>query len=179
MAFYKICACGTKTVFEKRMSYPDFCYNCGRRLDDFQTHDEAEQQEAGTEQETESKVKDVNIDIPVREDRDTSSFGRVKTKNYYLKLGNGKEIDIPPQGCIIGRTETGAEVLGDYPSVSRQHLKISPGMRRGLIIEDISSYGTLADGKRLEKNTPVRVMENTKISLCDLETYLMIREEEK
>lgn len=40
MAFCKVCNCGEKIVFERRMSFPDNCPSCGRRIADFQTYGE-------------------------------------------------------------------------------------------------------------------------------------------
>ena len=38
MSFCKICSCGEKVVFERRLSFPDNCPSCGRRLVDFLTY---------------------------------------------------------------------------------------------------------------------------------------------
>ena len=38
MAFCKVCSCGEKIVFARRMSYPDDCPSCGRRIADFPTY---------------------------------------------------------------------------------------------------------------------------------------------
>ena len=40
MAFCKICDCGEKVVFERALSYPDVCPNCGRAMSAFTTYDE-------------------------------------------------------------------------------------------------------------------------------------------
>ena len=89
-------------------------------------------------------------------------------QRYIFRLENGNEIDIPEEGCIIGRTEVGAEMLAEYGAVSRQHLRVTPRRNIGVIVEDISKYGTLVDGQRIIKNSPVRVANGTKITLCNV-----------
>ena len=46
-------------------------------------------------------------------------------------------------------------------------------------IEDISSYGTLVDGQRIVKNEPVRVANGSKITLCNVEAELLVKEAAK
>ena len=171
MAFCKVCACGNKIVFERRLSFPDNCPSCGRRLVDFLTYNEDDPRV-----EEELKRKSTSHDEVVEETQKENS-GKV-LKKYVIKLNNGKEIEIPEQGCIVGRTEVGAEELAEFPSVSRQHIRIVPRRNIGVLIEDISRYGTFVDGHKIVKNTPVRVAEGSKIQLCDLETVLIVKEEE-
>ena len=99
-----------------------------------------------------------------------------KAIKYALQFTSGAEIIIPDEGGIIGRTELGAELLADYPSISRKHIRVIPRRNLGVIIEDISSYGTLVDGKRIDKNVPTRVTEKSTITLCDLELNLIAKE---
>ena len=40
MAFCKVCACGEKIVFERRLGFPDNCPSCQRKLVDFLTYNE-------------------------------------------------------------------------------------------------------------------------------------------
>ena len=40
MAFCKICACGEKIVFERRLGYPENCPSCNRKMVDFLTYNE-------------------------------------------------------------------------------------------------------------------------------------------
>lgn len=171
MAFCKVCTCGEKIVFERRLSFPDNCPSCGRKLMDFLTYNEddprVEELMKGSGETDSSKIQERDV-LP-----ESSSL----KKKYILKLNNGKEIEIPNEGCIIGRTETGAEELAEYPSVSRQHLRVIPRRNVGVLIEDISTYGTLVGGKRIEKNSPVRVADGSRITLCDVETVLFIKEE--
>ncbi len=44
------------------------------------------------------------------------------------------------------------------------------------IVEDISTYGTLVDGQRIVKNSPVRVADGSKVTLCDIDTVLTVKE---
>ncbi len=170
MSFCKVCSCGEKIVFERRLSFPDNCPSCGRRLVDFLTYNEDD-----------PKVQELLNSVAEPQDLDdqdtpaSDSFAPQSTK-YVLQFMSGAEIPIPDEGGIIGRTEIGAELLADYPSVSRQHIRVIPRRNLGIIVEDMSSYGTLVDGKRIEKNVPIRVTEKSTITLCDLELSLIVKE---
>lgn len=170
MAFCKVCTCGEKIVFERRLSFPDNCPSCGRKLVDFLTYNEddprVEELMKGTAimEASENVGKDVSTE--------SGSF----KKKYILKLNNGKEIEIPDEGGVVGRTEIGAEELAEFPSVSRQHLRVTPRRNVGVLVEDISTYGTLVDGQRIAKNSPVRVADGTKVTLCDVDAVLTVRE---
>lgn len=168
MSFCKVCSCGEKIVFERRLSFPDNCPSCGRRLVDFLTYREDDPK---VQELLNSTAESTGKALPA-----SGSFAQQSTK-YVLQFISGAEIRIPDEGGIIGRTEIGAELLADYPSVSRQHIRVIPRRNLGLIVEDISSYGTLVDGKRIEKHVPVRVTDKSKITLCDLELSLIMREE--
>lgn len=170
VAFCKICACGQKVVFERILSFPNNCPACGRRLVDFQTYDENDPRvEMLLQETTEQHRADESREI-VQKEKETSGH------SYALRLCNGAIIKIPDEGCIVGRTETGSEALSGFPSVSRQHLRVTPRKNIGVIIEDMSSYGTLVDGQRIAKNSPVRIAEGTKIMLCDVEAILVASE---
>lgn len=172
MAFCRICTCGEKIVFEKRLSFPDNCPSCGRKLMDLVTYDE-------NDPHVEELIKgNGNPDNAESKEKPISVSSENRRRKYYLKLSNGKEIEIPDGGCIIGRTEVGAEELAEFSSVSRQHLRVTPRLKIGVLIEDISSYGTLVDGQRIAKNSPVRVADGSKVTLCDLETVLVVKESE-
>ena len=171
MAFCKICACGEKIVFERRLSFPDYCPSCGRRLVDYLTYSEDDPiVEELLKRNSSQETKEPEGKIQAQETAPTK-------KRYFFKLPNGLEIAIPEQGGIIGRTEIGAEELADYPTVSRQHIRVMIRRNVGVLIEDISKYGTLVEGIRLEKNTPTRIAEGSQVTLCDLETQLVCREE--
>ena len=173
MAFCKVCTCGEKIVFERRLSFPDNCPSCGRKLVDFLTYNEDDPRveelmrvNAGSD-DTKGAVSDFKAE------KEKAS------KGYYLKLSNGKEIPIPDEGGIVGRTELGAEELAEFPSVSRQHIRVTVRRNIGVLIEDISSYGTLVDGQRIVKNEPVRVANGSKITLCNVEAELLVKEAAK
>ena len=167
MAFCKVCTCGEKIVFERRLSFPDNCPNCGRRLMDFAIYPE----------------DDPIVDVLISQAKDAAAPEPPPAApapapadgpcSFALRLPDGAEIEIPAGGCIIGRIETGAEQLSAYGSVSRQHLRLTPRRSSCVIAEDISRYGTLIDGKRLDKNTPVRVLPGAKITLCNVDTQLV------
>lgn len=170
MAFCKVCTCGEKIVFERRLSFPENCPSCGRKLVDFLTYSEDDPY-------VEELIKGNTIAETSGNEREENSteFSSHK-KQYVLRLSNGKEIEIPDEGGVVGRTEIGAEELADFPSVSRQHLRVMPKRNVGVLVEDISTYGTLVDGKRIVKNTMVRVADGSKVTLCDVDAVLSVKE---
>ena len=173
MAFCKVCTCGEKIVFERRLSFPDNCPSCGRKLVDFLTYNEDDPRVEELMRENTGSDDTKGADSDFKAEKEKTS------KGYYLKLSNGKEIPIPDEGGIVGRTELGAEELAEFPSVSRQHIRVTVRRNIGVLIEDISSYGTLIDGQRIVKNEPVRVANGSKITLCNVEAELLVKEAAK
>lgn len=170
MAFCKVCACGEKIIFERRLSFPDNCPACGRKLVDFLTYNEDDPR-------VEKLIKDSAVSEKFEnEETHTTVESNSNKKRYILKLDNGKEIRIPDEGGIIGRTGIGAEELTEYQSVSRQHLRVTPRRNIGILVEDISTYGTLVDGQRIVKNSPVRVAEGAKVTLTNVNVVLKVEE---
>lgn len=170
MAFCKVCACGEKIIFERRLSFPDNCPACGRKLVDFLTYNEDDPS-------VEKLIKDSAVSEKFEnEETHTTVESNSNKKRYILKLDNGKEIRIPDEGGIIGRTGIGAEELAEYQSVSRQHLRVTPRRNIGILVEDISTYGTLVDGQRIVKNSPVRVAEGAKVTLTNVNVVLKVEE---
>ena len=170
MAFCKVCTCGEKIVFERRLSFPDNCPSCGRKLVDFLTYNEDDPR-------VEELMKgNVAAGTSENEGKSVSTESDSYKKHYVLRLDNGKEIEIPDEGGIVGRTEIGAEELAEFPSVSRQHLRVTPRRNVGVLVEDISTYGTLVDGQRIVKNSPVRVADGSKVTLCDVDAVLSVKE---
>lgn len=170
MAFCKVCTCGEKIVFERRLSFPDNCPSCGRKLVDFLTYNEDDPR-------VEELMKgNATADTSENEGKAISTESGSIKKHYIFRLNNGKEIEIPEEGGIVGRTKIGAEELAEFPSVSRHHLKITPRRNVGVLVEDISTYGTLVDGQRIEKNSPVRVADGSKVTLGDVDVVLTVKE---
>lgn len=170
MAFCKVCTCGEKIVFERRLSFPDNCPSCGRKLVDFLTYNEDDPR-------VEELMKgNIAADTSETVRKSVSTESDSHKKQYVLRLDNGKEIGIPDEGGIVGRTEIGAEELAEFPSVSRQHLRVTPRRNVGVLVEDISTYGTLVDGQRIVKNSPVRVADGSKVTLCDVDAVLSVKE---
>ena len=165
-----MCACGEKIIFERRLSFPDNCPACGRKLVDFLTYNEDDPR-------VEKLIKDSAVSEKFEnEETHTTVESNSNKKRYILKLDNGKEIRIPDEGGIIGRTGIGAEELAEYQSVSRQHLRVTPRRNIGILVEDISTYGTLVDGQRIVKNSPVRVAEGAKVTLTNVNVVLKVEE---
>lgn len=170
MAFCKICTCGKKVVFERRFSFPDQCPDCGRRLMDFQTYSEEDAPLETVVDKTSGVVKQ-------QEEKELGSPMEKENEiiNYVLRLEDGSEIVIPDEGGIVGRTEIGAEVLAPYNSVSRKHIKVIIRRNIGAMIEDLSSYGTLINGQRIERNSPTRVEKGAIITLCNVKAKLIAK----
>ncbi len=217
MAFCKICACGEKIVFERRMGFPDNCPSCGRNLMEFRTYreddpyivqrtaDEAGAVRAGNGEAGADRASDGrpgqegagNPGVPGgggTGDSGIPGSGRASdgrsgqagnpgvpgsASRFALQFENGDQIPIPAEGGVVGRTAEGGELLAGYPSVSRQHVRITPRRSLGVILEDISTYGTLVDGKRLEKREPVLAKEGAVITLCDLPLRLVAGKEDE
>ena len=172
MALCKVCTCGEKVVFEGRLGFPDNCPSCGRKLVDFLTYNEDDPRvELLVEEHISTTVSD-NEEGAISS---ASEYSPVK-KVYILKLSNSKEIEIHDNGGIVGRAELGAEELAEFPSVSRQHIRVIPRRNVGVLIEDISTYGTLIDGNRIIKNTPVIVSDGAKVTLCEVDAVLTVKE---
>lgn len=170
MAFYKICACGRRITALRRLSFPDICPGCGKSLKNIDPRDESEpwpESPAPVEASPAPEASAV---------KETPSPEAAREVRYCLRL-RGSRIGIPPGGCIIGRTETGGEELAEFGSVSRKHLKVIPRRNLGVIIEDISSYGTLLNGEKLTKNQPKLARPGDIITLCDTDTTLTEDEE--
>ena len=193
MSFCKICLCGEKIVFEERNRFPGKCPKCSRDTFSFRTYNldveedvktvsaltgtssQGNAAETGKAEQTENKPEEAdNRNISAQVEERLSSI----LNSYALVLENGKEIVIPEGGCTVGRTEAGAEELAEYGSVSRKHLIITP-TRRGILIEDVSRYGTFIDGNKIPRNEPTRVFAGAKITLCNVEATLVAKEKKE
>lgn len=98
---------------------------------------------------------------------------------YSLNTPNGKEqIIIPSAGGIVGRNALGAELLGKHNAVSREHIKVSYRGRIGLMIEDISKYGTFINDEQLIKGSAKFARDSDVIKLYDYELVVHRHEEE-
>ena len=90
----------------------------------------------------------------------------LKEKIYvFVSIRKGYELRIPNDGCIIGRTELGANELADNPAVSKKHIVVTVNKKFGLFIEDISSFGTSVNGKQVLKNDKVHISNGDEITL--------------
>lgn len=162
MAFYKLCDCGTKNMFEHRGLAPRKCEKCGRSLLEVSVVDEdlVEEQEEITDEKTSG---DISLD-----------------RFYYsLNTPDGKEqIVIPSSGGIVGRNALGAELLGKHNAVSREHIKVSYRGRIGLLIEDMSKYGTFINNEQLVKGSARFARDGDVIKLYDYELVVHRHEEE-
>ena len=171
MAFCKVCPCGKKVVFEKIFLAPDECPFCGRRLISLPAFNEDSEEVERNLKKYHSAEEDISND-------DSKDFEESQTDEkdsiLYLLSNDGERIDIPPEGGIIGRTGIGAEILAKYPSVSKQHIRVYYTFKKALLVEDISSYGTYLDGRKMEKNISEHVTPGVVIRLCNVDFTLNI-----
>lgn len=187
MAFCKVCDCSNIIVFQRRLAFPPRCPECGRTTANYETFQEDDPGVQVRLQEVREKLlregailpDDVSADTQTTTETPVEPAGEVNlgsgSVRYFLVFSNGAEIPIPEAGCIVGRTENGGEELAEYGSVSRQHVRIVPRRQSGVTVEDLSTYGTWVDGRKLEKNIPVRAKDGAKIILCNLEATLVAR----
>lgn len=174
MSFCKICDCGQIVTAEKKSAFPPDCPSCGRMLwmypvyrdDDPIVLQKKSEQPAAPDLELSGNSLDSLFSGGWEETQDYAE------KDYCLILGDGSVLRIPPEGGIIGRMGIGAEILENYPSVSREHLQVTPVSGRGLLVEDLSTYGTLVNGTVLEKTESVWVSPGATITLCNVETVV-------
>ncbi len=162
MAFYKLCDCGVKNTFEHPGLAPRKCKNCGRSL---------------------LQISAVNEDLEEeQEERVEETFAEdLSPDRFYYSLdaldGSGS-IVIPPSGGIVGRNALGAEILAKDLAVSREHIKVTYRGRIGLIIEDISRYGTYINDGKMVKGTRRFVREGDIIRLYDFKLAVRRHEED-
>lgn len=163
MAFYKLCDCGTKNLFEHRGMAPRKCKNCGRSLLEVSVtdeEDEAEEQESAREAE------------PAEEPEEEQFF-------YSLDTLDGKSrIVIPAEGAVIGRAALGAELLAEHRAVSREHIYVAYRGRIGLQIEDRSKFGTFVNGEQMIKGTAKFARDGDVIRLYNFELKVKRHEED-
>ena len=169
MAFCKVCPCGNKVVFQKVYMAPDECPFCGRRLITLPAFNE-NSEEVKRNLQKYSQSTDENESKSYDEDE----YDNIQNQDadLYLVSENGERIYIPAEGGIIGRTEIGAEILAKYPSVSKHHIKVYYTFKKALLVEDISSYGTFIDGRKMEKNISEHVNPGVVIRLCNVDFTL-------
>ncbi len=163
MAFYKLCDCGTKNHFEHRGLAPRKCENCGRSLLEFSVVDEDLIEENEVEDEGTTPSEDIALE----------------QLYYSLDTPDGTaQIIIPSSGGIVGRNALGADILESDHAISREHIKVSYRGRIGLLIEDISKYGTFINGEQLVKGANKFAREGDIIKLYDFELIVRRHEEE-
>lgn len=134
MAFYKLCDCGEKNIFEERFLAPRKCKYCGRQLQSKHIIDEDEI----TENET----------VPEADDNEPE-----ESSCFRLELVDGEgSIRIPQQGALIGREALGAEMLRDDLEISRVHFAVFCRGLLGLSVYDLSKNGTFVNGEPVEEN---------------------------
>ena len=156
-------------IYPNNQTFPSKCPSCGRTITGCPVIDIEElEEEISFEQSSDTIADAVDSDICEEEASEKSSF--------VLASENGDTIEIPNNGGIIGRTEIGAEILAKYPSVSRKHIKIIPSfVDNGIMVEDISQFGTFCDGEQLEKDNPTAVFEGSTLTLCNVDFKLQRR----
>lgn len=161
MAFYKLCDCGVKNVFAHRGMAPRKCSDCGRSLLEVSVVDEDLIEE------------DEEIIEQPSEDLDVDRF------YYSLEAVDGSgSIIIPSSGGVIGRNSLGADILEHKKAVSREHIKVTYRGRIGLLIEDISKFGTFVNDEQMVKGSNKFAREGDTIKLCNFELVVRRHEED-
>ena len=180
MAFCKVCPCGNLISFETRNSFPEQCPECSRRIRDFLTYPEDDPQvkvllaQFSAEESKPTDEETNGSGLPADEEKTSGSV-----MAYVLVATNGScEIIIPPEGGVVGRSGIGAKQLAGNEAISREHLRITPRKNAGVIIQDISTYGTRLNGKPVIPNTPMRAEVNSRITLFNEEFILQEKEVE-
>ncbi len=118
------------------------------------------------------------------EDKKNDDHGEKKNslneKKYCLKnLGLGIVLHIPLEGGIVGRTAIGGEEFANNEMISREHLRITPAKRgMGVNIEDISSNGTLINGREMIKNKEEFIPIGAEVTLYN-ETFVLEVDDEE
>ena len=85
MAFCKVCTCGEKIVFERRLSFPDNCPSCGRKLVDFLTYNEDDPR-------VEELMKgNAASDTSENEGKAISTESDSRKKHYVLRLERNRD----------------------------------------------------------------------------------------
>ncbi len=170
MAFYKICDCGKKIVFEESLKYPEICTSCGRNTTGYITYSENEVINLNNSStHYENKTNTNNKVNNIYNSNNNSAYKLVlKSKNEHEV-----EIEIPSEGAVLGRSSLGSNYLLNFPSVSREHCRIIPKEGIGAIVEDLSSYGTFINGNKLTKYTPVCAKVNSEIMLYNVRFTLL------
>lgn len=177
MAFCKVCPCSSIIVFETRNAFPEQCPKCGRRIRDFITYLQDDPQVEAFLEQYSSGVPVLSGVASVAEESQPQEVNHIKA--YVLAAADGSyEIVIPPEGGIIGRGGIGAEQLAKNDAISREHLRITPRRNSGVIIQDVSTYGTKLNGLPVIPDSPIKAELNSIITLYDEELLLLEKEVE-
>lgn len=167
MMFYKMCDCGDKIVFAQRNLAPRKCSNCGRNLI------------GNTVYEEEKAETDIKEEVEKEFEKESDEPEKLSEFYYSLEDLDGKfSISIPRTGGIVGRASIGAAELAQYSAISREHIKIQYRGHMGLVIEDISKFGTSINEERILKNTAHFIREGTVIKLYDVPLIVKKHDEE-
>ncbi|MEO5358193.1 MAG: FHA domain-containing protein [Nitrospirae bacterium YQR-1] len=89
----------------------------------------------------------------------------VEVKNrLLLRLKDGREIVVKP-GDVVGRKAVGADVIADFPTVSRRHVKFTFENGKWLIEDLNSTNETYLDDVRLTTGQRTEIKQNQKLTL--------------
>lgn len=166
MAFYKLCDCGEKNRFAHRGLAPRKCENCGRSLLVFSERDEDDEVEH-----FDGNRGDIASEVP--DDLEVERF-------YYslIALDGSGEIILPSAGGIVGRAALGADLLQSHSAVSREHISVVYRGRIGILIEDMSKFGTCVNDEQLVKGTSKFARDGDVVKLYNFELQIKKHYEE-
>jgi signal transduction histidine kinase len=116
-----------------------------------------------------NEPKNPNEDDLLEQTMIMNSFGNQQVHYHFVSLIEGvPNFSLSKEGTYdVGRVTT-QNVVIENNYVSSRHLQITYHSNASLTIIDLSSNGTLIDGKRLEKNTPSKLEVGQTLQLAGL-----------
>lgn len=88
----------------------------------------------------------------------------------------GSTIEIPPEGLMIGRDPTTANLIMSGGDVSRRHCFVTQNPAGGLTVTDYSSVGTFVDGKKLENGVRTNLYSGQKLFVASKYQVFEVRD---
>lgn len=88
----------------------------------------------------------------------------------------GSTIEIPPEGLMIGRDPSTANLIMAGGDVSRRHCYITHNPGGGLSITDYSSVGTFVDGKKLVNGVKTSLFSGQKLYVASKYQVFEVRD---
>lgn len=173
MAYYKICRqCGMRYDFQHRARAPKKCKNpnCGGDLWNLPVMQDMESEDLDMLPEQAEAACFTNAEKEGLSEEESEEF-------FFWLVSEEEEgeIRIPHTGGIVGRAGLGRELLQDRMAVSRKHIEVTYWGNAGLVIKDVSKYGTLINNEKMIKGSSKIAVEGNVISLFDYKLKIVKR----